>query len=184
MNKFSRKLILFIVVIIVIAVMIRYAKQPKPVKVSVKPVTVGKVENTVTNTRAGTIRSCKRARLAPAIAGQISRLLVTEGDKVEAGALLLEIWNDDIKAEMLLSEQETRATKSRSREACVTADVAERNGLGDVIEFLADDERLVEGYRRHAHLVSAVEWISKPCPLNTGQHVLEILSVEVAKRYG
>jgi HlyD family secretion protein len=126
MNRPSSKLILSISLVAIISLVFWYTSQPEPVKVTVKPVTRGKVENTVTNTRAGTVRSCKRARLAPATAGQISRLLVSEGDKVEAGALLLEIWNEDIKAEVLLSEQQTRATVSQSREACVTADVAEK----------------------------------------------------------
>jgi HlyD family secretion protein len=126
MNRPSSKLILLISLVTLISLAVWYTSQSEPVKVTVKPVTTGKVENTVTNTRAGTVRSCKRARLAPATAGQISRLLVSEGDKVEAGALLLEIWNEDIKAELLLSEQQTRATMSQSREACVTADVAEK----------------------------------------------------------
>ncbi len=126
MNRKHGKLILLIIVITIIALLIWQATRPDPIKVTVVAVSSGKVENTVTNTRAGTVRSCKHARLAPAIAGQISRLLVTEGDTVEAGALLLEIWNEDIKAELLLSEKETQATKSRAREACVTAEVAEK----------------------------------------------------------
>jgi len=103
-----------------------YGSRPKPVKVTLKPVTTGVVEKTVTNTRAGTIISCKRARLAPAVGGQISRLLVKEGDKVEAQQLLLEIWNDDLKSRVLLSKQEAKASQSKSKEACVNYAVAEK----------------------------------------------------------
>jgi len=119
----------FIVIIILVLSIIAfswYSSRTVPLKVTLKPVSRGSVENTVTNTRAGTIRSCKRARLAPATAGQISRLLITEGDKVKKGDLLLEIWNDDIKAELLLAKEETRASQSRARESCVTAEVAEK----------------------------------------------------------
>ncbi len=126
MNRYSGKLILFLILVVIIAVTIWHVTRPEAVSVKIKQVSIGKVENTVTNTRAGTVRSCKRARLAPATAGQIARLQVTEGDKVQTGSLLLEIWNEDIKAELLLSEKETRATRSRATEACVTAEVAKK----------------------------------------------------------
>lgn len=126
MRRPFHKLIVIIIIITLASVFIWYSTRPAPVKVSVTTISKGKVEKTVTNTRAGTIRSCKRARLAPATAGQISRLLVKEGDKVKAGDMLLEIWNEDIKADIELSEQETRATESRSKEACVNAQVAEK----------------------------------------------------------
>lgn len=118
----------FIIVLLIglISLLAWYNTRTEPIKVSMQSISRGIVENTVTNTRAGTIRSCKRARLAPATAGQISRLLITEGDKVSKGDLLLEIWNDDIKAELLLAEEETHASQSKAQEACITAEVAEK----------------------------------------------------------
>jgi HlyD family secretion protein len=64
--------------------------------------------------------------LSPAAAGQIATLTVKDGDRVEAGALLLELWNEDLKAELTLAQRDARASRSRAREACVVAAVAKR----------------------------------------------------------
>jgi len=103
------------------------ATRPKPVAVVLATLEKGRVESSVANTRAGTVEACRRARLAPSMGGQIARLPVKEGDRVEAGAVLLELWNDDLKAALILAERQAEAAVSRAEEACVTADVAERD---------------------------------------------------------
>jgi HlyD family secretion protein len=124
-----RKLIKWtIVLLIVVAIgflIWRYTR-PKPIEVAVKPVTRGIVEKTVANTRAGTIKACRRAKLSPSIGGQISKLPVKEGDQVKKGQLLLELWNQDLVAQALLAEREVVYTRSRSRSACLKADVSQR----------------------------------------------------------
>jgi HlyD family secretion protein len=97
-----------------------------PVPVAVATADRGRVERSVANTRAGTVQACRRARIAPATGGQIERLEVREGDRVEAGRLLLELWNDDLAAQLALAEREDVATRARAEEACALADVAER----------------------------------------------------------
>ena len=59
--------------------------RPQPIAVAVKAVIRGIVEASVSNTRAGTVKACRRARLAPAIGGQIAKLAVKEGDRVSTG---------------------------------------------------------------------------------------------------
>ena len=63
--------------------------RPKPVEVVVRPVIRGVIEKTVANTRAGTVKACRRAKLSPSIGGQIAHLPIHEGDQVKAGALLM-----------------------------------------------------------------------------------------------
>jgi HlyD family secretion protein len=109
-----------------VAVFIWQKTRSKPVEVVVRPVERGKVEQTVANTRAGTIEACRRARLSPSIGGQIARLPVQEGDHVEQGALLLEIWNEDLAAQLLLAEREATLAEKQARAACLTAGEAER----------------------------------------------------------
>lgn len=84
------------------------------------------VEATVANTRAGTLKACRRARLAPSAGGQVSALEVREGDRVERDQLLLELWNDDLRAQRRLAESEVLASRSRTEEACLGAEMAER----------------------------------------------------------
>ena len=103
-----------------------YWSQPKPVHIKVQAVELGPVLSTVSNTRAGTVKACRRAHLSPAIGGLISKLPVLRGDQVKTGQLLLELWNHDIAAEVKFAEEEAAATRARSKEACVVAKVARR----------------------------------------------------------
>lgn len=112
------------------------ASRPEPVTVETATVTRGLVAETVTNTRAGTIKACQRARLAPPSGGQIARLPVKKGDRVQAGQVLLELWNDDVRAELSLAERDAVATRARADEACVSAKVAKRESerLSSLVE--------------------------------------------------
>jgi HlyD family secretion protein len=115
------------VIVVVAAAAIWWFTRPTPVSVTLVTVERGGVLATVANTRAGTVDACRRAGLSPAMGGQIARLPVKDGDRVEQGAVLLELWNDDLKAELELAVRDAQATRSRAREACVTADVAKRD---------------------------------------------------------
>jgi HlyD family secretion protein len=113
-------------VIAVTGVIIWYFTRPEPVQVVVKPVDRGIVERTVANTRAGTVKACRRAKLSPSIGGQIAKLPIREGDTVKSGDLLIEIWNQDLAAEVRLAVSEAEAARARARAACLNADVAQR----------------------------------------------------------
>lgn len=89
-------------------------------------VSFGRVDATVANTRAGTVKACRRALLAPATGGQVAELAVREGARVEAGQILMTIWNEDLKARVRLAESEAAAARARSEEACLRAEVAQR----------------------------------------------------------
>lgn len=117
-----------IIAIIVIAVVLSlfWLKRPKPVNVVLTEVQRGQVERTVTNTRAGTLMACRRAKLSPSIGGQIATLPVKEGDTVEQGQLLFEIWNDDLRAERDLAQSQIRSNQARATEACEQAAAARR----------------------------------------------------------
>lgn len=125
MPRSVRNLLYILLVASAIGLSIWYYTRPKPIKVTVQTVEQADIEKTVTNTRAGTVKSCRRAGLAPATGGQISTLNVHEGDPVEAGQLLLEIWNLDLKAESYSAQQETAAARARAEQACVTATVSQ-----------------------------------------------------------
>ncbi len=108
----------------------------KPIVVEVAEAGRGTVAETVTNTRAGTVKACQRAKLAPPAGGQIARLPVKKGDRVQAGQVLLELWNDDVRAELAVTERDAAAARARREEACVAARVARResNRLASLTE--------------------------------------------------
>jgi HlyD family secretion protein len=81
----------------------------------------------VVNTRAGTVKACRRAKLAPVLGGQIVKLWVKEGDRVKAGAPLLELWNRDLAAQRELATRQLATSEERRREACILAANAQRD---------------------------------------------------------
>ena len=126
MKKTAYRLTLIILVIIAIIAGGWYLSRPKPIAVAVKAVERGTVEATVSNTRAGTVKACRRARLAPAIGGQIAKLAVKEGDRVKTGQILLSLWNDDVTAQLQLAERETTAARATADQTCLLTDNAIR----------------------------------------------------------
>ena len=125
----KRRYIRWMVPILIIgaaAVAVWIFTRPKPVEVAVKPVDRGIVEQTVANTRAGTVKACRRAKLSPSVGGQIAKLNIHEGDTVEQGDILLEIWNRDLVAEVQLAQSQARADRESARAACLKAEVSQR----------------------------------------------------------
>lgn len=122
----TRRIAAWTAVVAAIGAVVWYATRPEPVAVAVEPATVGTVEETVANTRVGTVEACRRTRLSAAVGGQVARLLVAEGDAVEPGQLLLELWNDDLEARLAVARSEAEAARANTEEACLRADNAER----------------------------------------------------------
>lgn len=122
-----RRSIIFLIVTSLIAFLVYKAGQKEPVLVVLAKADRGDVAATVANTRAGTIKACRRANLTPAGGGQVAKLYVKEGSHVEQGDLLLELWNDDLQAQLTLAEREAAASKQTVTEACLMADAAGRD---------------------------------------------------------
>jgi len=120
------KIKLFIIVAVIIAVFFIFREPAESIPVVLHTVDKGIVESTVSNTRAGTVKACRRAKLTPPSGGQVASLNVKEGDKVAKGQLLLEIWNDDLRAQVLLTEKELHATTKQAEEVCLHAEAAAR----------------------------------------------------------
>ncbi len=127
MGRLPRRLLVGAVLIAAVAIFLWRFTRSDPVPVALGAVDRGRVERSVANTRAGTVTSCRRAKLAPAAGGQIVALPVREGDRVRKGQVLLELWNADTAAQARAAEEQSRTAALRSEEACVSAGVAERD---------------------------------------------------------
>ena len=127
MSKRRRIALIVSAFIVIVIALIAWFKRPKPISVLLANVEIGEVQRTVTNTRAGTLKACRRAKLSPSIGGQIANLPVREGDSVKQGQILFEIWNDDLLAKVELARSENQAAKARAKEICVQAEVAQRD---------------------------------------------------------
>lgn len=103
-----------------------YSRRIEPIEVEAHSLSRGEVQATVANTRVGTIKACRRAYLAPATGGQVAALHVKEGAKVKQGQLLLEVWNQDLKAQVELQKAQIKANRASAEQACQLAGGAER----------------------------------------------------------
>jgi HlyD family secretion protein len=115
------RLLAALVILAILGVAAWQLTRPQPVEVELATLARGPVEATVVNTRAGTVKACRRARLAPPLGGQIVKLWVKEGDRVTAGQPLLELWNRDLAAQRELATRQLATSEERRREACILA---------------------------------------------------------------
>jgi len=112
--------------LVLVAIAVWYFTRSDPLQVQLAGVERGVVEATVNNTRAGTVKACRRAKLAPPAGGQIAHLLVKKGQRVKAGQVLLELWNEDLQAQERLAREQLATTQTQEQQACVQADLAEK----------------------------------------------------------
>ncbi|MBP9870501.1 MAG: efflux RND transporter periplasmic adaptor subunit [Nitrosomonas sp.] len=117
------------IIISAIALASWYFTRPKPLAVELTTVTTGNVEATIVNTRAGTIKACQRSNLAPISGGQIAKIWVKEGDRVQKGQTLLELWNVDLQAHRELAQRQLAMSQERRRETCILAENARRESI-------------------------------------------------------
>ena len=99
---------------------------PEPVAVTVATVDRGAVEETVTNTRAGTVKARRRAKLSPEVGGVVLEIPYREGEAVAAGDVLLRLDPRVPAAEADLAQRDLRTAEAQRDEACLAAERAER----------------------------------------------------------
>lgn len=130
--------------LVLAAVVLRFTYfRPEPVPVSVTPAARGPVEATVAGSRAGTVKSRRRATLSPETGGRVERLAVRKGDRVRKGDVLVRIADEDVRAQRTLAERSLVVAEAADREACRAADQARRDLARS--ESLARDEVLSVG---------------------------------------
>ena len=121
-----KKLIAILIVVAVAIAVILYMGRKPPTEVLLHTVSRGTVEKTVSNTRAGTVEACRRSKLSMPVGGRVDELLVDEGDRVEAGQVLLSLWNKDRKAMKAQASAQLLSASHRAEKICVEADNTER----------------------------------------------------------
>jgi HlyD family secretion protein len=121
-----KKLIALVIVIAVAALAIWYMGRQPPPQVLLHKVERGTVEETVSNTRAGTVEACRRSKLSMPSGGRVDTLLVDEGDRVESGQVLLSLWNKDRRAMQAQASAQLQSALHSAQKTCVEADNAER----------------------------------------------------------
>ena len=99
---------------------------PKPVEVTVTPVSRGRVEQTVTNSRAGTVKARRRAQISPEVGGRVVAIPFREGEAFKQGDVLLRLDPSVPDARITLSRRELQAAEEQRQQSCVAAERAAR----------------------------------------------------------
>lgn len=96
------------------------------VEVAVAEVTRGVVEDSVTNTRAGTVKTRLRARLSPQFGGLVVELPARKGALVGRGDVVLRLEASVQQAQVRLALEDARVAAARVEEVCLGAELAAR----------------------------------------------------------
>jgi HlyD family secretion protein len=115
------------IAVVALVVLLRYTVfAPDIVEVRAAAAELGLVEETVTNTRAGTVKVRLRAELSPQIGGLVVALPHREGDSVKADEVVVVLDSRAQRAELVSARTAVEAAKAQAEEACLAADLAEK----------------------------------------------------------
>ena len=101
--------------------------KPKPVPVTVYRVGTGRVEDTVVNSRAGTIKSRRRAKMSPGIPGLVTEIAVKKGTRVKQGEMLLQLDDSEHRAQVQLARSTLEEARSAVQQTQLEAEQAQRD---------------------------------------------------------
>lgn len=122
-----RTLSITVVVFACILAFVWWWNRPQPMPVQLYAVERGPVETLVANTRAGTLKSCRRSRLSFNIGGQVSELLVDEGQSVKEGEVLMRLRQDDRLARVQEAEARLEAKRNAREQSCRQSKLDQRD---------------------------------------------------------
>jgi HlyD family secretion protein len=100
--------------------------RPSRVPVTVFEAAPGRVEDSVTNSKAGTVKSRRRAELSTEVGGRVRELPARKGVRVRAGEVLMRVADGDYRAQVELQRSAMEAAESSRNEACRTAEQLDR----------------------------------------------------------
>jgi HlyD family secretion protein len=125
MRKTRWLIVLLIVIAAAVALRLTVLK-PDGVVVRTAKAERGVVEETITNTRAGTVKVRRRASLSPQMGGLVIELPHREGSRVAAGDLLLRLDDRAQRADVEMARRDVVSARARADEACLAAKLAEK----------------------------------------------------------
>ena len=131
-----KRRLIWLALVAIFAVIIYLLSRPELPNVNLVKVSTGVVEKTVSNTRAGTVKACKRSKMSLPIGGQIAELHVHEGEQVKRGQLLMSLWNLDRTAHLEQARAVARSAEKQRQSVCIAAasDRREADRLTSLLE--------------------------------------------------
>ena len=122
-----RKFLIGLLVILCLGALGWWWKRPQALPVTLVEVSSGPVENLIANSRAGTLKACRRSHLSFEGGGQVSELLIKEGQRVKAGDVLMRLRQDNQQARVLEAEAALAGARSSQAQRCQQAQLDQRD---------------------------------------------------------
>lgn len=131
-----RKWMVAALVLLAAAAVVWWWQRPQPLAVTLLTVSRGPVEALVANSRAGTLKACRRSQLSFNLGAPVSERLVAEGDRVAPGQVLMRLRQDDQQARVAEAEARLLLQSNTRQRECAQADldgreVARLRGLAE-----------------------------------------------------
>lgn len=98
----------------------------RPVPVTVHTVQAGRVEDSVVNSRAGTVQSRLRSKMSPGISGLVVDIPARKGARVKQGDVLLRLNDHEHRARVQVAVRALEGARALAEQARLEAEHAER----------------------------------------------------------
>ena len=126
METWSYRIIL-LAGIVALAVGVRsWIFEPEPVIVKVVRAEIGLVEETITNSRAGTVKARQRGHLSAEIGGRVVALPFDKGDTVKTGNVLLRLNDASERAKLERAKRDLIVMRAERNRSCLAGERAKR----------------------------------------------------------
>ena len=122
-----RKLLIIVTLSLLLGALIWWWQRPQPLTVRLAEVERGAVETLFANTRAGTLKPCRRTHLSFNLGGQVTERRVDEGQRVATGDVLMHLRQDEQQARVREAEARLDAQRNNREQRCNQASLDKRD---------------------------------------------------------
>ncbi|MDA7086929.1 efflux RND transporter periplasmic adaptor subunit [Pseudomonas sp. SA3-5] len=122
-----RKILMAVLLLLGVVAAFWWWTRPQPLPVRLIAVQRGPVETQVANTRAGTLKACRRTQLSFNLGAKVSERLVEEGQRVESGQVLMRLRQDEQQARVREVEARLDGQRNQRQQRCLQADLDRRD---------------------------------------------------------
>jgi HlyD family secretion protein len=122
MRKWTVRLVVLLALVAAIVVLKTTVLAPSPVPVRVVAAEKGRVESTVTNSKAGTVKARRRASISPEIGGRVVEIRFAKGDRVRRGDLIARLNDESYEARLEYARRSLEAARSAHEQAILRSE--------------------------------------------------------------
>ncbi len=121
-----RKWVIAVPALLALGALLWWWQRPQPLPVTLLAVARGPVETLVANSRAGTLKACRRTQLSFNLGAPVGERLVEEGQRVMPGQVLMRLRQDDQQARVTESEARLAVQRNARSRQCTQAELDRR----------------------------------------------------------